>query len=281
MWKEEEDEITDSNRPDRQDPKTAETDPISLGMLLIMAYVPVIFIVVLFNDSTLVLLLLLLVPVLAVVYLHIMAGTFWKKRCRKAAEKLDLEYFPLMGDDQRVIMAFRAFQDYLNMIKKGEQNSVYDIFYGTYHGHQLFAFNLGVSRVAGIIKLDRSFPELRIWPEKGPSGYMGRHFDLPEIDMDNLDFSRMFKIKSRSRQFAFAFLHPRMMELLMDYGSIFIEIEKDTLFVAWGGRIRPQELEEQLAWMVRVRETIPDYLLTDDRSVGEWLAEMETDEQPE
>lgn len=120
-----------------------------------------------------------------------------------------------------------------------------------------------------ILKLSTEFPELKAWPTG--SFRVGMRSDLPEVDFDNLDFSRKYNVKCGSRQFANDVFHPRMMELFQKHETVYFEIEDDIMFMYFRDQADPNLLKEQLDKVVRIREMLPSYLFptTEDDLAGE------------
>ncbi len=184
-------------------------------------------------------------------------GSLQKLKHARAARRLGLEYYPTS------FFTLMKSYDHLNMVALGKKDLAYaprHTFAGKYKGHDIILFNLGSLFAGGIITLAGDFPELRVWHGKLPGTGMARRMDLPEIDLDNLEFSQAFKVKCKSRKFCYHVLSPRLMEFLLTMGKVRLEVEHNTLFLSFPGLIVPGKLEEQLDQMVAMKEHLPAYL---------------------
>ena len=91
---------------------------------------------------------------------------------------------------------------------------------------------------------------------------MAKLGDSPEIDLDNLEFSRKYNVRCRDKKFAYDVFHPRMMELFLERGrAIWFEIENNTIMVCFRGELTPPGgLEAMWKNVVILRERLPAYL---------------------
>ena len=139
--------------------------------------------------------------------------------------------------------------------------NIEDVFHGKYRRQDAFFFQLGMF-CAAIIQLPKEFPELKVWPEKGDQSLgMPKLFDGPEIDLDNLEFSKKFHVRCKDKKFAYDIFHPRMMEIFLNYKrDIWFEIEKDSMMVTLSGTLTPANLKTMWNNVVALRERLPAYL---------------------
>ena len=148
------------------------------------------------------------------------------------------------------------------------QGGVWGVFSGNYKGHELSYFNLKVDVIlfsCGIVTMTRKFPELRVWPVgAAASGMKAFPSDLPEQELDSMEFMKQFEVRCKSQKFCFDILTPWMMELLQEFGKVWFEIEKNALFVAFPGPLDLDNLQEELDRLVRFRELVPEYLFAKD-----------------
>ena len=188
------------------------------------------------------------------------------------AQKLGLEYH------EKDPFAISKEFSYLNTLKMGSNRYAFNVMNGRYQGHKILFFDYHYETYskdrdgneqtdhhyfsAGILKLSRSFPELIAKPE-GLFHKLGQAFGFDDIDLDNLEFSRKYLVKSKDKKFAYDIFHPRMMELFLRLGRLSLEIERDTMILTFGRVIKPEILQSQLDQLVEIREQMPKYIFKD------------------
>ncbi len=164
-----------------------------------------------------------------------------------------------------------------NMMRETKREII-DVFSGNYRGHELYLFNLGVPilsqgnapdpwetkynciRCCLFTDLVGRFPELRVWPAHRQGKGLEKGERSPEIDFDNLEFSRKYNVKCKSKKIAYAVFHPRMMEFFLEVGDVFMEIERNSMTILLSNAIHLKKLQDQLDTMVEFRELLPAYM---------------------
>lgn len=92
------------------------------------------------------------------------------------------------------------------------------------------------------------------------AGAMG--FD--DIDFESAEFSRKFHVRSSDRKFAFAVVHPRMMEFLLAGSPPPIDIRQGQMCVAGvNTRWTPEQFGQQFEFVTKFFDLWPDYLQHD------------------
>ncbi len=87
---------------------------------------------------------------------------------------------------------------------------------------------------------------------------------LDDIDFESDEFSRRFYVKSSDKRFAYAVIHPRMMEYLMQTNPDTVEIRNGRCCLSDGtDRWAPEEFRSRLGWLRAFFERWPDYLTSD------------------
>lgn len=82
-----------------------------------------------------------------------------------------------------------------------------------------------------------------------------------DIDFESAEFSRKFFVKSTDRKFAYAVLHPRMMEFLLDGDPPSIELARGSVCIVDGtSRWDPARFRGRVDWMKSFFDLWPDYL---------------------
>jgi hypothetical protein len=95
-------------------------------------------------------------------------------------------------------------------------------------------------------------------------------FGFDDIDFESHEFSKRYYVKSDDKRFAYAVVHPRMMEYLLETNPPAIDIEGGCYCVTDGRRRwQPAEFKSQLDWARRFFDLWPDFLTTElDSSKG-------------
>jgi len=106
-------------------------------------------------------------------------------------------------------------------------------------------------------------PDLLIRPE-GVFDKLGQALGFDDIDFEDIEFSRMFVVKSSDRRFAYDVCHPRMIEWLKEQAGRFpaIDIEHGHMcLVRDKRRCTPGGFEENLAYAQEFIDRWPDHAL--------------------
>lgn len=192
-----------------------------------------------------------------------------REALRLLAEKLGMRY--RSGKDKSLPQRY----DYLAQLDNGSNRYAENIFTGTWDGRSVTFFDYHYETYSTDSKgkrtthhhyyrvylcaLERSFPELRIYPENILSK-IGQAMGYADIDFESVEFSKAFTVRSADKKFAYDICHGQMMELLLRDRDATVEIEGDTLALIKSGRLQPADLEANLARLVGMRELIPKYL---------------------
>jgi hypothetical protein len=118
-----------------------------------------------------------------------------------------------------------------------------------------------------IIELQAAFPKLFIRPENffdKMAGFVG--FD--DINFESEEFSRRFYCKSDNREFAYAVIHPQMMEWMLSLGAAHLRFEGqlgDGLFISDTTKLpeRPEAKQAALAMAAGFVNRIPPFVWQD------------------
>lgn len=169
---------------------------------------------------------------------------------------------------------------FINRFDHGDNHYLRHRLQGTYAGlvFDVFEYHYQVTTGSGknrrtthyhfrtaVTPLPRSFPEL----VSGPEGFFDKiaaAFGFDDIDFESAEFSRMFKVQSPDRKFAYDIIHPRMMEWLLRRPDTTLEIEGSQLVVLEAGTMEPDKVHPLLAHMAGIRERLPAYLLEPEQA---------------
>lgn len=110
-----------------------------------------------------------------------------------------------------------------------------------------------------LARLERSFPELRIYPENILSRF-GQAMGFEDIDFESVEFSKAFTVRSQDKKFAYDFCNTGMMELLLHARDTAMELEHDTLALFVNRYLKPEDMEPMLNYLLSIRGEMPEYL---------------------
>lgn len=103
-------------------------------------------------------------------------------------------------------------------------------------------------------------PDLHIRPEHWGDKLLGA-IGFDDIDFESEEFSSAFMVKCPDKRFAYAVVHPRMMEYLMQVKGPTVEFKDgECLFMTGTSRWNPDEFRSRLAWAREFFGLWPDYL---------------------
>ncbi len=159
---------------------------------------------------------------------------------------------------------------FLNKLRHGSNRYAYNVLSGDYQGCDMMAFDYHYQTGSGkdthhhhlsffILRLPGSFPELTIGPE-GVFSKIAQAVGYDDIDFESHEFSRRFCVRSPDKKFAYDVCHGQMIEYLLANPDLTLEIEFDTLALAFNRRLKPEQIEPNLQRLVQVRSLMPDYL---------------------
>lgn len=114
-----------------------------------------------------------------------------------------------------------------------------------------------------IVHLPWQTPPLLIRPE-GIFDKIAGAFGFDDIDFESAEFSRRFYVKSTDKRFAYAVIHPRMMEFLMREQPPMLDIEGGAICCSDGQRRwQPADYELRIAFLRQFLEHWPRHLQRD------------------
>ena len=161
---------------------------------------------------------------------------------------------------------------FLDTICQGHSRYASNILDGEYQGRQILAFDYHYTTGSGknqqthqislfLLKLERPFPELRIFPESVFSK-LGQMIGYQDIDFESVEFSNAFTVQSDNRKFAYDICHTRMMEWLLQHPRTSLEIERDWL-CTWSHKLLDADkIVPALDRLLVIRSLFPGYLFS-------------------
>jgi len=205
-------------------------------------------------------------------YLGHMAEKKRREALRLLAARLGLSY------DHRRNRGMASRYRFLNEMNKGDSRFAFNILSGAYSNFPVTVFDFHYATHSTdskgrrkthhhylnyvILEQEKSFPELRIYPE-GLFSKLGQMLGFDDIDFESVEFSKAFAVRSKDKKFAYAICHTGMMEHFLRNRDLKFEIEGSTVALIYQGRIRPEEVERKLNELVEIRNLFPEYLYHD------------------
>lgn len=87
-------------------------------------------------------------------------------------------------------------------------------------------------------------------------------FGFDDIDFESVEFSRRFHVASSDKKFAYAVIHPRMMEFMLSSEAAAVDIERDRCCLSDGRkRWKPEQFEQKLTWVRQFFDLWPEHVL--------------------
>ena len=102
-------------------------------------------------------------------------------------------------------------------------------------------------------------PALEVTPEGLVQRFFGR-LTNSDIELESEDFNRAFTVTCPNRRFASDVLHPRMMELLLQWPELAWRFDADSLLAIRPGKHDITEIEAKLAALDAILDNIPDFV---------------------
>jgi hypothetical protein len=218
---------------------------------------------------------LIVIAFIALFIVIAIAGYISAKKRREAmlalAVRLGLRFDPEKDRD----IARRY--EFLDKLRQGSNRYAFNLLSGNYQGHDVAAFDFHYETHSTdskghhqthhhhfsffILRLPGVFPELTIGPE-GFFSKIAQALGYDDIDFESHEFSRKFCVRSKDKKFAYDVCNARMMEYLMANPDLVIEIERDSLALAFHRQLSPENVEPNLNRLIAVRSLMPDYLFS-------------------
>jgi len=113
-----------------------------------------------------------------------------------------------------------------------------------------------------IVNMDSNYPELTIAKE-GFFSKIAQAVGFHDIDFESHEFSRRYKVKSKSKKFAYDFCNAQMMDYMLDQPITTIEVESHALALAFDDQHEVRKFDSRLRHVAKLRSLMPDYLFDD------------------
>ncbi len=102
-------------------------------------------------------------------------------------------------------------------------------------------------------------PALSVAPEGMISRFFGR-LTNSDIELESEEFNRAFRVTCPNRRFASDVLHPRMMELLLQWPDLSWRFDADSLLAVRSGSHDEQEIDATLVALDAILDNVPDFV---------------------
>ena len=215
---------------------------------------------------------LIVAVVFAVVILVGVVGFLQERKRRQAfealASRLGLSY-------RKRDPAIAQRYDFLDKLRQGHKRYAFNILDGNYQDYPVCVFDYHYETYSTdskgrrqthhhyfsffVLDQDRTFPELRIYPE-GLLSKLGQMMGFDDIDFESVEFSKAFVVRSKDKKFAYDVCHTGMMTYLLDHRDLSIEIEGRAVSLSFDRRLKPEQIEPRLRQLLEIRSLFPEYL---------------------
>ena len=109
------------------------------------------------------------------------------------------------------------------------------------------------------VNLGAVMPALSVTPEGMISRFFGR-LTNSDIELESEDFNRAFRVTCPNRRFASDVLHPRMMELLLQWPELAWRFDADSLLAVRAGSHDVAEIDAKLAALDAILDNVPEFV---------------------
>src|ERR1035441_1477783 len=174
----------------------------------------------------------------------------------------------LLGLSQRLNLNFAPEPDYnlaerfgfLKKLAQGDNRYCYNVLSGTYQGDDVLVFDYHYQVTTHdkngshtthyrfsffILQMPVSFPDLTIRRENFLSK-IAEVFGYQDIKFESAEFSKTFNVRSPDKKFAYDVCNQKMMEYLLANRDLSIEIENQTLALAFDNCLSAEQIEFNL-----------------------------------
>lgn len=212
---------------------------------------------------------IVLICVVGAIVWGIYAGKKRRDAMTELAARLGLQF----KSERNYQMADRY--SFLDKLRQGSNRYAYNILSGDYQGHNVVSFDYHYETESRdskgnrdtdhhhfsffILTLDNYFPELTITKE-GLFSKIAQAVGYDDIDFESHEFSKRFVVRSKDKKFAYDFCNAQMIDYLLGHPNINIEVDQNSLAIAFNTRLRVEEIEPHLNQLIKIRSLVPDYL---------------------
>ena len=187
------------------------------------------------------------------------------------ATKLGFDDFNSKRDE-----GFAMGWGFLSRLSQGENRYAFNILRGTYQDQPLFIFDYHYQIGNGkdvehhlctmlmLIEKESCFPKITIRPERSDTflSRMDAVLDEQDVKFESVEFSKVFRVVSTDKKFAYDVCNPQMMEYLLANPFLDIEIQGPAILLAFAPQMSVDRIEFNLQRLAQIRSLLPQYLFT-------------------
>lgn len=183
-----------------------------------------------------------------------------RKKLGELAKKLQLNFTSKVDFEAPKRWAF------LSWMNRGIVPNTYNTFHGYYKNNSItfFDYSFSAGKVTYywsvyILELKSNFPDLLISHETMESR-IAEALGQPHITFESAEFSHKFRVRCPDKKFAYEICHQKMMEFLLANQDLTIEIKGGAIALLFETWLKPEEVEQNLARLIELRNLLPAYL---------------------
>ncbi|HVX46264.1 MAG TPA: DUF3137 domain-containing protein [Mycobacteriales bacterium] len=193
-----------------------------------------------------------------------------KKRREAMAAWARSHGFTYSVEDNAYIDRFRS-----GPFGKGDRRRATNVITGVFDGRPMIAFDYSYDTEStdskgnrtrtthrfnvAAVNLPATLPDLQVARESFFSS-IGRALGFHDIEFENGEFNKEFKVHAEDRKFAYDVIHPRMMEWLLHTPGPSWSIERADLMCWASGRAKPESIDGHLNYLNGVVQQIPRFV---------------------
>lgn len=156
----------------------------------------------------------------------------------------------------------------------GHGRKAFNVVLGTYDGRAMAAFDYVYLTTSGsgkdrrttthefsvvVLNTGAPLPGLAVTPQNLVSGFFGRITNR-DIELESQAFNDTFVVTCDARKFASDVLHPRMMELVMQWPEMGWRFTGDSALAVRSGQHQPADIDEKLRRLDAILDSIPEFV---------------------
>jgi hypothetical protein len=160
---------------------------------------------------------------------------------------------------------------FLSPLSQGENRFAFNMMEGTYQNQKIFIFDYHYQTGSGkntkdhyftifMLIVKEAFPRLAVSPENLVAKIEGV-FDGQDIKFESAEFSRVYRVRSLDKKFAYDVCNPQMMDYLLANPGLEIEIQGPVISLVFKPQLPVDQIEPNLQRLAQIRALLPQYLL--------------------
>ncbi|TDE99025.1 hypothetical protein EXU48_02230 [Occultella glacieicola] len=156
--------------------------------------------------------------------------------------------------------------------RQGSSRRASEVLTGTFHGEQISSFTYTYTTGSGknrtthhyhvvSLHLPTALPGLQLTPE-GAGTAIAKFFGGQDIEFESAAFNDAWRVRASSARFAYDFIHPRMMERLLQGDAVgrSITVEGEDIYLWANGRQQLAYIDAYLNLLYGIVDRVPRHL---------------------